>query len=470
MSNRLNWLPNLAAATALAAVGTAFASTAWAQAPSPAKAPSAPSVSDTETVRALKQAGLDAYSAKQYALAIDKLQAYVRLAPGDAQAHRLLGSSLAELGQLEPAIAARRRATELDPKDSRNWSGLCWTFILAGQPLQARPNCERSLALDETNWPGRVNLGHTWLLAGDAAAAQPYYRDTVWRVGTEEELRDGPVADFDIFIGKGWEVSASKTAKAWFQTQWPRWQMVMQLTREDIRLSNAGHLQQALLPSRQAAQLAEEILGPEHAQTGVRLGNLSQTYSALGDLAQALLLTQRALAIAEKAQGPDHPETGTSLNNLAGLYESMGQYDKALPLYQRALAIAEKSQGPEHPSTGTSLNNLAALFRAMGQYDKALPLYQRALAIAEKAQGPDHPSTGTRLNNLAGLYRAMGQYDKALPLYQRALAIAEKSHGPEHPSTGTSLNNLAGLYQSIGQYDKALPLRISVRWPFARRP
>jgi CHAT domain-containing protein len=418
-------------------------------------APATPTNDSTEDL--LSQAR-NALKAKDPSRALRLLDRQLAAKRDDGIAHQLRGAALAALDRLDEAASAYRRATAVAPNMSANWNGLCWALILANGSVEARLACEKAVALDANDWAARVNLGHTFLLVGDAAMAQQHYREVLWRINTDKQLSEGPIADFDIFIAKGWQLQSSNAAKAWFQIQWPRWQSVVALTREVIRLSNAGQFQAALAPSSEAARLSAEVLGAEHPQTGIRVGNLSQTYSALTDYPRALPLAERALAIAEKAQGAEHPSTGNRLNNLAGLYKSMGQYDKALPLYQRALAIAEKAEGADHPSTGISLNNLAELYKSMGQYDKALPLYQGALAIAEKAEGAEHPSTGTSLNNLATLYASMGQYDKALPLYQRALAIAEKAEGAEHPSTGAHLNNLAELYDSMGQYDKALPL------------
>ena len=135
-------------------------------------------------------------------------------------------------------------------------------------------------------------------------------------------------------------------------------------------------------------------------------------------------VAREAVELTESKLGPEHPDTAASLNYLAELYRVMGAHDKALPLYERSLAIREKALGPEHPDTAAGLNNLALLYESIGAHDKALPLFQRSLAILEKALGPEHPDTATILNNLAELYRAMGAYDKALPLYQRALPVA----------------------------------------------
>src|SRR5688572_21745800 len=79
------------------------------------------------------------------------------------------------------------------------------------------------------------------------------------------------------------------------------------------------------------------------------LDALAATYEATGSYALAEPLRKQALEIREKALGPEHPVTATSLNNLAMLYYATGAYAQAEPLLKRALEIREKALGPEHP-------------------------------------------------------------------------------------------------------------------------
>jgi CHAT domain-containing protein/Tfp pilus assembly protein PilF len=438
----------------MAVAGLVAAAVPWLQPCARAQpAPVAAAVTDDLLVQAQR-----ALEAKDHALALALLDQRLAVKPDDLVAQYGRATALQGLGRLPEAIGAFNKLTSLAPKVAGLWNDLCWTLILANRPLEARPACSSAVTLDEASWAARVNLGHTWLLVGDAGTARQHYRDALWRIPNEASLRSGPLADFDVFIGRGWHRESSTAEQTWFQTEWPRWQIAAALTRENVRLSNAGQLREALIPSARAARMSEEILGAEHPQTGLTLDNLSQTYADLGDFSRAFPLAVRALEIAEKAQGAEHPDTGIRLNNLALLHRKTGQLDKALPLYQRALAIAEKALGASHPDTGTRLNNLARVYESLGQYDKALPLYERALGIAEQALGSEHPGTGASLNNLAVMYMSIGQVGKALPLQERALSISEKVQGAEHPVTGARLNNLARMYESAGQNDKALRL------------
>ena len=356
------------------------------------------------------------------------------------------------------ALAPGQMTAAATPSVSADLTALCWTLIRAGRSVEAGTHCEQALALDAKDWTARLRLGHTFLLAGDNVTAQQHYRDTLWRIATEQDLRTVALADFNIFTSRGWQAEASRAAQMWFQSQWPRWQTVLALTREDIRLSNAGRLQQSLVPSTEALRLSEEILGPDHPETGTQLDNLSQTYMALGDDNRALPLALRSLAIADKTWGAEYPGSDGLLNNLAVLYRQTDQPALALPLLQRRLVIAERQRGLEHATTGLRLSSLAALYEALGQPDKALPLSQRALAIAERSPPPENKLTGTRLNSLGVLLNALGQHEAALPLLQRALAIAQTNTDSPTRDIATRLNNLAVVLRALARYDEALPL------------
>jgi CHAT domain-containing protein/tetratricopeptide (TPR) repeat protein len=232
------------------------------------------------------------------------------------------------------------------------------------------------------------------------------------------------------------------------------------LTREMVRLYNAGKYAEAVPLAQRAVAIRERSLGPNHPSTADSLSNLALLYKSLGAYSKAEPLFVRALEIRERALGPTHPDLSTMLNNLALLYYSQGAYQKAEPLFVRSLALSEKKPGPNHPDTAASLNNLALLYSAEGVYDKAEPLYVRALAICEKALGSDDPRTVTSLENLAELYKARGAYPKAEPLLVRTLAIREQTQGQSHPATAGSLNNLADLYRLEGAYQKAEPLYV----------
>jgi tetratricopeptide (TPR) repeat protein len=283
----------------------------------------------------------------------------------------------------------------------------------------------------------------------------------------------------------------------WRLAEPKEWQF---LTMRAASLSGEGDHQRAAEAGKQALELAEKNLGPDHPDVADSLHILAEIYRSQGEYAQAEPLYKRSLAIAEKALGPDDPyvaavledlgrlyaakrqfaeaeshlkralaikekafgpghrEVADSLSVLALLYTAQRRDAEAEPLYKRALGIREKAFGPEHPDVAQSLTDLAFLCYAQDRYAEAEPLFTRSLAIREKALGPDHPEVAEGLKDLGMLYHNQGRYAEAEPLFTRSLAIKEKALGPDHPDVAQSLDSLALLYRRQGQYAEAEPL------------
>ncbi len=170
-------------------------------------------VSDAET--AARAALRTAWQAKDWPQALQQVNALIALHPDDGTLIRWKSHFLSQLGKTEESIATYRRSTELTPNNDDAWNGLCWQLILAQRLPEARAACERSVALKK-NFANTVNLGHTYLLAGDATAAYRHYRDTVALLKSEKDLIAGPLNDFDTFIRNGWQRPESQQAREWF--------------------------------------------------------------------------------------------------------------------------------------------------------------------------------------------------------------------------------------------------------------
>jgi tetratricopeptide (TPR) repeat protein len=74
----------------------------------------------------------------EWAGALADLELAVRLRPDDPLVQQQYSNALASLGRLEEAIAAARRATELDPLRGRAWHLLSFGYALDGQLGPAR--------------------------------------------------------------------------------------------------------------------------------------------------------------------------------------------------------------------------------------------------------------------------------------------------------------------------------------------
>ena len=82
----------------------------------------------------------------------------------------------------------------------------------------------------------------------------------------------------------------------------------------------------------------------------------------MGEYAKALPLHEEGLAIRRKVLGREHPDTVMSLGNLACLYESRGDHSQGHFAPGRGPGNQYESPGREPPRLCLGLNNLARLY------------------------------------------------------------------------------------------------------------
>ena len=228
--------------------------------------------------------------------------------------------------------------------------------------------------------------------------------------------------------------------------------------RKAEALEEAGRREQAAVAWREALELLEAELEPDHPRLGTILVRLGVLDAALGRHAEAVRQFERTVAILEAAVGPEDPSLATILDFLGSLYAAESRYDEAEELFRRIVKMREQAAGPDHPDYATSLETLAGLHNSRGRHLEAEPLCERALAIFENAYGPDHPQVAETLQCLGDSYAGQSRHGEAQLLFERALAILERSSGPDHPDVAEALNRLGGSHGGQGRYAEAQSL------------
>ena len=143
-------------------------------------------------------------------------------------------------------------------------------------------------------------------------------------------------------------------------------------------------------------------------------------YKLQGRYDEAEPLYKKAVQLKEKILGKEHPDTLVSIGNLALLYRSQGRYGEAEPLLKQVLQLSEKVLGKEHPNTLGAIISLALLYHSQGHYAEAEPLYKQALQLSEKALGKEHPVTLDTQTSYAVLMINMRRNAAALRLFKQA--------------------------------------------------
>ena len=415
----------------------------WALAGAPAAAQSAaPSVASSGDSEAIRKSAKAAMQAKDWPLAQRLWSDYLASRPQDYAAYTMRALTRNQLRQPQLALADYRRSVELEPERSEAWTGLCWTQLLLQQPLDARPQCERAVALNKTSVATLINLGHTFLLSGDAPGAPRWYRAAVRNLESEEDLADGPLADFDLFIANKWQPNASREAKAWFKKEAAAWFALRAQATQLRAKAQATETQNDWPPLiAELEALIDRLVaryGADTAYLRTLLTTLAGWQQNADQAAAAMASWQRALAVEEANWGIEHSKVADSENTVAQQYRELQGLDAQTDFYTARLAQVENQLGKAHRRASALRSALIALLDEQQRFAEALPLIEASLALAD-----DTKRAALQLK-LADAYHGLGRSEEAIAIYRRSPSAACKPFG------------LVDIYGDLGRLGEAI--------------
>jgi hypothetical protein len=254
-------------------------------------------------------------------------------------------------------------------------------------------------------------------------------------------------------------------AVTWWQEVYARSERLLGPDHPDTLVA-AGQLTDALVAAGQHAggvQCArwvadgrDRVLGPGHPAAIAARISLGRALAGFGERAEALHVLRDAAARSERAYGHGGQEALAVLDEYAAAFLMAGDTATAVRFCKRSLAGREQVHGPADPATLAAALRLADAWLAHGKAKDAISHYKRVLAAREQALGPDHPDTLNARASLAAAYDAAGQIGDALREHQQACAGCERTLGPDHPLTLARRADLARAYYAAGQLGDAL--------------
>jgi tetratricopeptide (TPR) repeat protein len=228
----------------------------------------------------------------------------------------------------------------------------------------------------------------------------------------------------------------------------------------------AGQLTDALLAAGEHADAVQcarwvldgrdRVLGPGHPAAIAARISLGRALAGSAEPGEALRVLRDAAARSERAYSHGDPQALAVLDEYAAAFLAAGDTTTALGFCQRSLAGREQAHGPADPATLAAALRLAGACLAHGKAKDAISQYKRVLAAREQALGPDHPDTLAAQASLAAAYDTAGQIGDALREHQQACAGSERTLGPDHPVTVDRRADLARAYYAAGQIGDAL--------------
>jgi tetratricopeptide (TPR) repeat protein len=204
--------------------------------------------------------------------------------------------------------------------------------------------------------------------------------------GDDEIVAEGAI---NLTFVAGYRLGESKKASVWSELAdatlrrlgghalWRAW---LVNNRGLIAISD-GRYAEALTSVQESVELKEQILGKDHPDVAISLGNVAFVLSKLHRPGEALAYSERALAIDEKALGVDHPSTALQLSNQADLLNLLGRFSEADGLGRRALAIWKREAGEDSPLVAVALTSIGRSSLGLGDAREAIAVLERAYAI-----------------------------------------------------------------------------------------
>jgi non-specific serine/threonine protein kinase/serine/threonine-protein kinase len=217
------------------------------------------------------------------------------------------------------------------------------------------------------------------------------------------------------------------------------------------QLESQGKLAEAELCFREALEKFRRVLGEEHPDTLVLVNNMGTLLWSEGKLAEAEPYYFEALEKNRRVRGEDHPETLVAINSMGVLLWTQGKLAEAEPYLREALQKRRRLLGEEHPNTLNSINNMGFLLKAQGKLLEAEPYLREALEKFRRVLGEEHPTTLIAIDNTGSLLRDQGKLAEAEPYLREALEKFRRVLGKEHPETLVSASNLGTLFQAQGK-------------------
>ena len=340
--------------------------------------------------------------------AVKSFRLAIRLNPNHADAYDNLGNALAEMGDLDEAIIAYRRATDLYPSEAiaaSSYNNLGLLLVNKGEWEEGiRAYC-RAIKLDPKFSNAYQNL--TNVLAS----------------------RGVDIHHLNIDIGKNAQALKSL----------------------GITLYSQGELEGAL-----ACLYCDVELNPDSA---VAYNNLGSVLADFGRLEEANKVYQRAIKL--------DSNYGIAYNNLGNLLKRQGRIEEAIQTYHQAIKLPDRSGIPTSTHTLT-YQNLGNLLLEQALVQENMRTLKEAISSLRRATQID-PSYTPAYIDLGGALMAQGVLtgsglEEAIAILRQGLQLQDMPYGSTrtrviaHYHLGFAYKAKDMLLEAIREYKQAIQL------------
>jgi TolB-like protein len=270
------------------------------------------------------------YGQRDFIGALAEFQLAEKNLPNNVDVLAAMGLIQRRLGHWDEAIAALRRAVELDPRNINFASALAITYMAVRHFSDALVIADHILTVDPTNASGSGIKTFCFLAVGNLEAAEAMGANPHTDVEARAyyamiKRRYAEVVDI---LGKGLNDKPDQEKAKLFL---------------DIGLAQqrAGSVTAARTAYQQAAQEFQRELGkaaPDSGPTAELHSGLGVAYAGLGDATSAVAEGQKGMVMEPTSKDPF--EGPKAEERMARIYALLGDADHAIPILQRLVQIS----------------------------------------------------------------------------------------------------------------------------------
>ena len=350
---------------------------------------------------------------KQYAAALDELNAAVQSAPESALAQFELGRGLAAAGKDEDAIPHFQEALKLNPETPGGSLELAMSMQRLGQQQESIPFFEKAIALEPHNAQALTNLGLALTETGKAKDGVPYLERAL------AETPNDPVAHEDLGV--------AQLQQSHFDESIAQFEKARELDAANPQLHYdlglayklKDRMEDAVRELALAAKMDPALPDPPYT-----LGIL---YMQIGRLDEAAAQLRAALAL--------RPANGDGWAILGSVLKQLNKQDEAVEALRKAVELL-----PNQPGAHVTL---AGVLAEQGKRDEAAAERKIAAGLSRAAVNRQRAmlstNAGNQLLQRGKIADAVSQYQDAItadPGYaeahaQLALAYARQGRADE---------------------------------------
>ncbi len=183
-----------------------------------------------------------------------------------------------------------------------------------------------------------------------------------------------------------------------------------------------------------AVDVLSRVYPEDHPNLLAARSNLSRCYQAAGDLEKAEAIAIDIADTFRRTAGDSHQNTGHAVHNLGFMVLERKDAARAARLFAEATAIYERALSPEHPYTAVAQFNHARALRAAGDLETAELVCRQSLATRRRVLRENHPDIARSATLLGELLLERGD-DEAESVLRESVDVRRASLGERHPET-----------------------------------